>query len=86
MKLYTYIVKHDKGLAPNPFYGCCTLGLCTPNHIGIKPSKGDWIAGFTTSARMNKLVFAMEVTERMHFHDYFNDKRFVRKKPILTGT
>ena len=65
MKLYTYIVKHDKGLAPNPFYGCCTHGLCAPNHMGINASKGDWIGGLTTSVRMNKLVFAMEVAERM---------------------
>ena len=86
MKLYTYIVKHDKGLAPNPFYGCCTLGLCTPNHMGIKASKKDWIAGFTTSARGSKLIFAMEIAERMHFQDYFHDKRYARKKPILTGT
>jgi len=86
MRLYTYIVKHDKGLAPNPFYGYCTLGLCTPNHMGIKASSGDWIAGFTTSERQNKLVFAMRVAERMHFHDYFHDKRFCSKKPYLTGT
>lgn len=86
MKLYSYIVKTDKGLAPNPFWGYCTLALCTPNHMGIKAEQGDWIVGFTNAARGNKLVFAMEVLERIHFNDYFTDPRFQRKKPLMTGT
>ena len=57
MKLYSYIVKTDKGLAPNPFWSYCTLALCTPNHMGIKADQGDWIVGFTNAARGNKLVF-----------------------------
>lgn len=86
MKLYSYIVKTDKGLAPNPFWGYCTLGLCTPNHMGIKPESGDWIVGFTNAARGNKLVFGMEVLQSIHFNDYIDDPRFQRKKPKLTGT
>lgn len=86
MKLFSYIVKHDKGLAPNPFFGYCTLAVCTPNHMGIRAEKGDWIAGFTTAARNNRLVYAMKVDERMHFNDYFNDPRFQRKKPDLSGS
>lgn len=49
MKLYSYIVKTDKGLAPNPFWGWCTLALCTPNHMGIKANQSDWIVGFTNT-------------------------------------
>jgi hypothetical protein len=86
MKLYSYIVKTDKGLAPNPFWGYCTLALCTPNHMGVKADQGDWIVGFANAARGNKLVFAMEVLERIHFNDYFTDLRFQRKKPLMTGT
>ena len=41
VKLYSYIVVHDAGLAPNPFYGWCTLAVCTPNHMGVKVTKGD---------------------------------------------
>jgi hypothetical protein len=33
-KLRSYIVRVDTGLAPNPFWGFCTLALCTPNHQG----------------------------------------------------
>lgn len=85
MKLYSYIVKYDRGLAPNPFHGYCTLAVCTPNHMGIKPDKGDWIAGFSTKSEGNRLVYAMQVTETMHFKDYFHDPRFQNKKPRMDG-
>lgn len=86
MRFYSYIVKSDKGLAPNPFWGYCTLALCTPNHMGIKAVQGDWIVGFSNANRGNKLVFAMEVHQRTHFNDYIKDSRFQRKKPVVNGT
>jgi hypothetical protein len=86
MRLYSYIVKTDKGLAPNPLWDWCTLALCTPNHMGIKANQSDWIVGFTNAARDNKLVFGMEVLQRIHFNDYIKDPRFQRKKPVITGT
>lgn len=30
MKLFSYIVTHDAGFAPNPFWGYCTLACCKP--------------------------------------------------------
>ena len=85
MNLYSYIVKIDRGLAPNPFWGFCTLAVDTPNHKGIKPQKDDWIIGFSTKDRGNALVYAMQVSETLYFDDYFNDPRFEDKKPDLTG-
>ena len=35
-RLCSYVVRHDKGLAPNPFWGYCTLAVCTPNHAGVR--------------------------------------------------
>ena len=32
MKLLKYVMTSDKGLAPNPYFGVCSLALCTPNH------------------------------------------------------
>ena len=46
MKICTYTVKRDKGFAPNPFYGYCTLAACTPNHMNAKLKEGDYIVGF----------------------------------------
>ena len=67
--LCTYIVKHDTGLAPNPFWRYCTLAVCTPNHMGVTP-RGDefWIAGFSGKEHGNKLVYAMRVDEFMGFN------------------
>src|SRR2546427_8066988 len=42
MRLCSYTVMFDTGCVPNPFYGCCTLALCTPNHQGVRLDHGDW--------------------------------------------
>ena len=84
--LYTYVMKHDTGLAPNPFWGTCTLAVCTPNHSGSRAKRGDWIAGVSDKSRGYKLIYVMEVDERIHMNDYFHDGRFTAKKPILDGT
>ena len=81
MKVYSYVVCHDKGFAPNPFWGYCTLAVCTPNHMGIDPQIGDWIIGTESVDKGNKLIYAMQVSSRMSFDQYYADKRFEKKKP-----
>ncbi|MBU3055422.1 hypothetical protein [Pseudomonas indica] len=84
-RLCTYIMTHDSGLAPNPFWGWCTLAVCTPNHQGARVEPGDWIAGFTPKGE--KLIYAMEVSESaMDMDDYFHDPRFANKKPRRGGS
>lgn len=84
--LYTYVMKHDSGLAPNPFWGTCSLAVCTPNHQGSRAKRGDWIAGVSDKGRGYKIIYVMEVDERVHMNDYFIDERFAAKKPITDGT
>ncbi len=84
--LYTYVMQHDAGLAPNPFWGTCTLAVCTPNHQGSRAKGGDWIAGVSDKRRGYQLIYAMEVDQRVHMNDYFSDERFIAKRPILDGT
>jgi hypothetical protein len=67
-KLYTYIVKIDSGLAPNPFGGWCTLAVCTPNHQGSAVKPGDWIAGFSPKEAGYQFIYAMRVDERIHMN------------------
>lgn len=86
MRLCSYMVKYDRGLAPNPFWGYCTLAICTPNHMGIRLDKDDWIVGITVKARDNKLLYAMKVSEVLSFNEYYSDNRFETKKPVLNGT
>jgi hypothetical protein len=81
MKLYSYIVVSDYGFAPNPFQGMCTLAACTPNHIGIKAKKDDWIVGFEDARRGHNLLYAMRIEQVLHFNDYHSKEEFQAKIP-----
>ena len=85
VRLCSYVAVYDRGLAPNPFWDYCTMAVCTPNHMGIRLQKRDWIAGFTSAARGNKLLHAMQVSEVLSFDEYYQDPRFSRKKPNVKG-
>jgi Nucleotide modification associated domain 2 len=84
VRLYSYIVKHDGGFAPNPFFGYCTVACCKPQ-IRKRAKEGDWIIGLSPRASGNKVVFYMEVEESLGFHEYWRDPRFQTKKPTLNG-
>ncbi|MFN0202427.1 MAG: hypothetical protein ACKVTZ_12955 [Bacteroidia bacterium] len=70
-KLYSYCIPVDDGAAPNPFGECCTLVICKPVIRRIA-QVGDWIVG-TGSMKFgfqNKVVYAMEVTQKMTMEEY----------------
>lgn len=91
-RLFTYLMTHDSGFAPNPFQGVLTLATCKP---GIRRTKnpGDWIAGFASAAlvrsskelgltiKPNGLVYLMRIGEVLPLAKYFEDPRFKEKKP-----
>lgn len=83
-KGYSYVVARDYGFAPNPFRGYCTLATCKPN-IRRSASIGDYVFGFTPSSIGRNLVFAMKVSEKLTFNQYWDDPRFQYKKPIVQG-
>lgn len=87
MKLYSYIVARDYGFAPNPFFGVCTLATCKPE-IRRKAQVGDWIVG--TGSQVHgldgRLVYAMKVAEILTYDEYWNDVRFLQKRPHLRGS
>ena len=39
-RLFTYVLAHDNGAAPNPFGGVCTLVICKPQ-IRRSAKEGD---------------------------------------------
>lgn len=87
MTLYSYIVRRDYGFAPNPFHGYCTLATC--KHVTRRVARpGDWIIGTGSKEhqRQGQLIYAMRVTERLSFDEYWSDPRFVLKRPDLTGS
>lgn len=88
-RLFSYVVRYDSGFAPNPFYGYCTLATCKPL-IRKAAQVGDWIVG-TGSAdkkvqRETRLVHAMRVRETTNFQNYWQDSRFLRKRPMRQGS
>jgi Nucleotide modification associated domain 2 len=93
VKLYSYVVEHDNGHAPNPYFGVCTLCRCKfEGRRNIVPlaKEGDWVIGTggasKRSAGHGKLVYAMRVDEKLTRWEYFTDRRFKQKKPVKTGT
>lgn len=83
MKLFSYIVSHDKGFAPNPFWGYCTLATCKPA-IRRTAKKGDLIVGLSPKAKGHRVVYVMRVDDIMTFDKYFRDPQFARKIPDYT--
>ena len=92
-QLYSYVVDHDEGHAPNPYFGFCTLCRCKfraprgkPRNVVELAEKGDWIVG-TGGADLRKstghgtLVYAMRVDEKLSREQYYSDHRFAKKKP-----
>ena len=66
-KLFSYVVDHDLGFAPNPYGGFCTLAHCKFSSSGRKnivelAKVGDWIAGTAGVGPLNaghgKLIYA----------------------------
>src|SRR5688500_18551346 len=79
-KLFSYVVDHDLGFAPNPFGGFCTLAKCKYSsdfkwNIVELAEQGDWVAGtggadLTKSAGHGKFVYAMRVDEIVPLDEY----------------
>jgi hypothetical protein len=78
-KLFSYVVDHDHGFAPNPFGGFCTLAKCkygsSKRNIVEMAEEGDWIAGtgganLRKSAGHGKLIYAMRVDEIIPLAEY----------------
>jgi hypothetical protein len=86
-KLFSYVVDHDHGFAPNPSGGFCTLCKCKYGSKGHKnivelAEVGDWLVGTggvkkRVSAGHGKIIYAMRVDETLTLADYYKDRRFM---------
>ena len=76
-KLYIYVVDRDFGFAPNPYHGCCTLATCKPG-IRNGAEVGDWVVGMGGSRleATGRCVFAMRVTRKITFNEYWSSLEF----------
>lgn len=81
-RLLSYVVASDNGLAPNVTGGVCTLSVCKPVVRKVARAGADYIIGMSTAPDdRNRVIYVMQVDEKIPFADYFNDKRFQAKKP-----
>jgi Nucleotide modification associated domain 2 len=86
MTLFSYVVDHDLGFAPNPYSGYCTLVHCKFSDTGERRNIvelaeiGDWILGTGGSGKQSaghgKLIFLMRVDEKPTFEEFLADRRF----------
>lgn len=81
---------HDYGFAPNPFHGVLSLATCKGSQLRNNGNLeiGDWVIGLGSVAMGNlgKIIYAMQVEEKITFDQYWEDPRFQNKKPIINGT
>lgn len=85
--VYMYVVARDFGFAPNPFHGYCTLATCKPK-IRNPAQINDWVIGMGGSRldATGRCIYAMRVSNKITFNDYWNDIEYVEKKPIRNGS
>jgi hypothetical protein len=81
-ELFSYVLDHDYGFAPNPFFGVCTLATCKPK-IRDRAKAGDYVlgTGCAKRGRRGRLVYLMQVDEVTTYDAYWADDRFRRKRP-----
>ena len=75
MTLFSYIVDHDTGYAPNPSNGVCTLAYCK-HPMRPHVQEGDYVIGLGKKESGNCVVYAMRVTETLEHDLYLRDRRF----------
>lgn len=77
INLYSYVVAHDTGFAPNPFGNYCTLACCKPD-IRKAAKVGDWVVGTgsTKNEESDKIIYAMKVTKKISFARYSEDEEY----------
>ena len=82
-----YVVDRDVGFAPNPFHGYCTLATCKPG-IRSTAQVGDWIIGMggRNLDATGRCVFAMKVTDKIDFQEYWTNRRYITKRPVRNGS
>lgn len=68
-RLFTYKVAYDKGVAPNPYCGACTLAICKPK-IRAAANVGDIVVGFGCGKDSDRIVYCMLVDEKLSWNEY----------------
>lgn len=86
-RIYIYVVARDFGFAPNPFHGYCTLATCKPR-IRNAAQINDWVIGMGGSRLKitGKCIYAMRITKKITFNEYWENPIYLDKKPVRNGS
>lgn len=86
MNLFSYVITHDYGFAPNPFGGFLTLATCKPK-IRKTANPGDWImgTGSVKNVGINKLIYAAKINQVIPIALYGLEESYLIKRPTLNG-
>lgn len=85
LRLYSYCLRCDAGVAPNPFWGLCTLVICKPA-IRRTAKVGDWVLGTGSvdspaGDLAGRAVYVMQVTDVLSMREYeIHIKKHLRDK------
>ena len=87
MRVFTYVIDHDLGFAPNPFHGTCTLAACKPR-IRRYAERGDHVVGTGSAPNgiTGHLSYWMRVGEIITFDEYWNRPEFAVRRPSMFGS
>ena len=86
-KVYIYVVDRDFGFAPNPFHGYCTLATCKPDIRRVAQAE-DWLIGMGGGRlkATGRCIFAMRVSSKTDFNDYWSNPAYLAKRPVRNGS
>jgi hypothetical protein len=83
-RIYTYVIEHDLGFAPNPFHKICTLAGCKPR-VRKYAQERDYVIG-TAAADTKKsghLSYWMRISKIVTFDEYWRNPLFLPKRPDM---
>jgi hypothetical protein len=84
-RVFSYVITHDTGFAPNPFGDFLTLATCKPK-IRASAKKGDWLLGTGSACNVgnNRVIYAAKVDEVLPLEDYGSNPDFACKIPVVS--
>lgn len=82
MYIYSYVIPHDYGFAPNPYGGFLTLATCKPK-IRKSAATGDFLVGTGSVSTVgnDRLVYAAEISDVVPLQDYGRLPKYGLKRP-----
>lgn len=86
MDVFSYVITHDSGFAPNPFGGILSLATCKPQ-IRKTAKISDYIVGTGSKSAVGngRLVFAGQISEILDIAEYGKSTNFEFKVPQGRG-